>query len=88
MTQIIATPEQLIEARNWVADCLWGDLDADGVAALPERAVIAGVNHHYGGGWRQFVVDITPVYVGEQNAWEAGFLSEGNGAAMNLDFDD
>lgn len=57
MAQIFATPEQLKEARNWVADCVWGDLDADDVAALPERAIIAGVNHHYEGGWRQFVAD-------------------------------
>ena len=58
--QIIATPTQLASAREWITDAFY-ELNGRDVAALPDRAVVAGVNLHYDGGWRQFVIDSTPV---------------------------
>lgn len=45
------TPEQLLEARNWIKDCCpWLDLQADQVDEMTDREVIAGIQQHYDGG--------------------------------------
>lgn len=45
------TPEQLLEAKNWIKDCCpWGDLQADQVNELADSEVIAGIKRHYDGG--------------------------------------
>lgn len=43
------------EARSWIADCEWGDLDGeDDVRSLSDDEAIAGVERHYEGGVAQF----------------------------------
>lgn len=49
------TPEQLQEARAWIADCEWGDLD--GNYQLSDTEVINGIKNHYEGGIAQFLQD-------------------------------
>ena len=54
--------EQLIrEARGWLSDCVWADMEPEDFAGLGEAEVVAGVQIHYRGGWRQFVADAVPV---------------------------
>ena len=47
------TPEELAEARAWIADCQWAD-DTDG---LTDSQVIRGIARHYAGGIVQFRKD-------------------------------
>ena len=58
---LILTPEQLQEAREWVADCEWRErFDADEIAALTAEELERGLERHYAGGRRQFIVDGIP----------------------------
>lgn len=50
-----ATPEQITEARGWISDCSWSDLED--VDELSDHEVVAGVVAHYDGGWNQFLSD-------------------------------
>jgi hypothetical protein len=50
---IKATPQQVADARAWVADCAW----ADDTACLPDAAIVRGVARHYDGGWAGFLAD-------------------------------
>jgi hypothetical protein len=49
----MATPEQLADARAWVADCTW----LDDTSGLGDAAIVAGVQRHYEGGWAAFLAD-------------------------------
>jgi hypothetical protein len=49
------TTEQITEARAWIADCYWGDLDD--ASELSDAEVVQGVKNHYDGGWTQFLAD-------------------------------
>jgi len=51
------TPEQIKEAREWIADCIWQNLDLDAVDELPDERVELGVKYHYAGGIAQFIQD-------------------------------
>jgi hypothetical protein len=53
----IMTAEQLRNARNWIAECVWGDLEEEDISQLPETQVIAGIQRHYSGGLEQFIRD-------------------------------
>jgi hypothetical protein len=47
--------QQLLEARWWIADCLWR---ADDLLELSDEEVIKKVDRYYDGGWKQFCRDI------------------------------
>jgi hypothetical protein len=51
------TAQQLAEAREWIADCVWADLDQEDIDALTDDQVTRGVRRHYSGGVAQFVSD-------------------------------
>lgn len=51
------TAEQIAEARGWIADCTWRELEEDDVPELTTEQVIKGIQRHYDGGWSQFVAD-------------------------------
>jgi len=58
---LLFTPTQLEEARAWVSDCDWRErFDAEEVAALTPEQIERGVERHYAGGRRQFIVDGAP----------------------------
>ncbi|MBN3957494.1 peptide ABC transporter substrate-binding protein [Nostoc sp. NMS8] len=49
------TPNQLLEARNWIRDCCpWGDLYEEEVDQLTDDEVTAGIARHYEGGISEF----------------------------------
>lgn len=43
------------EARGWISDCEWRNLDQDMIEELSNTEVRIGVEHHYEGGWTAFV---------------------------------
>jgi len=58
---LIFTPAQIQEARDWIADCEWRErFDADEIAALTAEQIERGVERHYAGGRRQFILDGAP----------------------------
>ena len=44
------------EARGWVGDCAWRDIDPEDVAEMSTPEVFAIVHRHYSGGFRGFLV--------------------------------
>ncbi len=52
-----ATREILDEARAWLADCAWRDLEPEDVYGLTDVSILLGVDHHYVGGIAQFATD-------------------------------
>lgn len=51
------TPEQLAEARGWISDCVWPDLEPEDIDQLTAAQVQRGISRHYDGGITQFVAD-------------------------------
>ena len=47
----------LEQARVWISECVWADVDGPDIPRLSDRQVYAGINRHYAGGWAQFVSD-------------------------------
>lgn len=41
-------------ARWWIAECDWANLDPEDIAELTNHEVRIGVSHHYDGGWTGF----------------------------------
>lgn len=54
------TMNQLKEARGWILDCVWADLDENDVAELTGEQIVKGIQRHYEGGWSAFVVACVP----------------------------
>jgi hypothetical protein len=51
----MTTNQGLIDAaRDWICDCQWRE---DWVQMLKESEIIAGINAHYDGGWKQFLIN-------------------------------
>lgn len=46
---------EIAAAREWIAQCVWADLDPDEVDDLTDRDVIVGIERHYEGGWPAFL---------------------------------
>lgn len=51
------TPEVITEARDWIADCSWNDLDPEEIEELTDEEVLKGVKKHYSGGLEGFLRD-------------------------------
>ena len=49
--------DTLEQARVWISECVWGDLEPEDIASLSDAQIHAGINRHYAGGWAQFVSD-------------------------------
>lgn len=43
------------EARGWISDCVWANLEPDDVDDLTDEEIRRGVQRHYDGGWDAFV---------------------------------
>jgi hypothetical protein len=49
------TPNQLLEARNWIRDCCpWRDLETEEIDELTDEEVTAGIARHFSGGISEF----------------------------------
>lgn len=49
------SPEAVTEARAWLSDCAWADIDAEGIARLSDAVVMRAVARHYDGGLVAFM---------------------------------
>lgn len=45
------------DARAWISECVWADLDPDEISDMPDDDVLRGVENHYAGGMAQFLRD-------------------------------
>lgn len=50
------SPAEIAAAREWVSDCQWAE-HPEQVAALPDPAIVRGVERHYDGGMAGLVRD-------------------------------
>lgn len=57
MMPISPTPEEIKDARAWVADCVWRDLEPEQIDELSDVEIEVAITRHYAGGWAQFRVD-------------------------------
>jgi len=50
-------PRQSIEdARDWLRDCVWADMEDEDFDDLSDNQVRRGVENHWEGGWADFVL--------------------------------
>ncbi len=58
----MASESTVVAMRDWVKDCIWGDVeDASDVDLLSDSQIVRGVGRHYDGGVKQFVNDCSPI---------------------------
>lgn len=58
MTPFHATRAEIKAAREWVGECMWADINTDeDIDEMTDDEIVAGVDQHYDGGWRQFRSD-------------------------------
>ncbi len=50
--------EMVAEARGWLADCTWADVDADDIAEMSAAEILLGVQRHYVGGVDAFAAEV------------------------------
>lgn len=48
-------PELLADARSWLMDCVWLDVESEDIAEMSARQILLAVNRHFEGGWINFV---------------------------------
>lgn len=54
--RITLNAAELAEARSWIGDCEWRDLEPEDVAELTDAEIMRGVARHYDGGLAAFIV--------------------------------
>ena len=55
ISQVVCfSPELIKEMRNWAEDCVWCE-GGDDISEYSDAVIVAGVNHHYVGGLREFL---------------------------------
>ena len=52
---IFLTAEHIQDAKEWMMDCYWSDMDEDDIADLSDGEVVRGVSRHFDGGWNAFL---------------------------------
>ena len=67
-------PTVIKEAREWISECQWPDLEPDQVAELSDEQAIAGVRRHFDGGLEEFLRCSMPLDL-DFEAWVADFWS-------------
>lgn len=48
------TKEELRLAREWIAECVWNDLEADEIDELSDSEILKGIRRHFAGGIAAF----------------------------------
>lgn len=46
---------QLQQAREWLADCVWEEIEPEEFETLSERRIIRGIERHFDGGMQAFL---------------------------------
>lgn len=55
MPAYVLQGELLQEARGWLSDCTWADVDEHDIAVMPADVVTRAVARHYEGGLTAFL---------------------------------
>ena len=55
LDDVIITAEHIQDAKEWMIDCEWSDMDEDDIADLSDGEVVRGVSRHFDGGWSAFL---------------------------------
>lgn len=61
---LLANEPLIKAARDWLKDCVWRDIDEDGIDEASNAEVLAAVERHYDGGLAQFMCDQEPAVDG------------------------
>ena len=56
----LLTADELTQAREWIADCQWPDLDESEIAGLSDGAIQKAVARHFDGGIESFKLSCLP----------------------------
>lgn len=51
------TAQHIQEMKDWLADCVWQDVDSDDIQSMSNEQIIKAVKRHYHGGVDQFIAD-------------------------------
>ena len=51
--------EQIQQARQWLTECVWEDIDDDDINEMSDSHIVSGIARHYSGGIEQFIEDGT-----------------------------
>jgi hypothetical protein len=51
------TAEHIQQARNWLTECIWADIDEDDINEMSDARIVSGIARHYDGGIAQFIKD-------------------------------
>jgi hypothetical protein len=49
------TKQMIEDARDWVSECEWADMDDDDLSELTDKQIIQGITRHFDGGWSGFL---------------------------------
>ena len=55
MNQLHITDAEIEEARSWISECEWSDVDD--VDDLSVSEILRGIANNYDGGWAGFLAD-------------------------------
>lgn len=58
------TPEQISDAREWLAQLTWGNIEAEDcldAELVSDAETVLNLEKFYDGGWPQFLTDRIPV---------------------------
>ena len=47
------------EMREWLKDCIWGDMEESDFDEISDTKIIQGIKQHYEGGVEQFLVAVS-----------------------------
>lgn len=78
------TIAQLREARDWILDNSWADLDDDAIAELTGEQIVKGVQRHYEGGWSAFLRNTALVTADSQYASVVAVLKTHDGHSVHV----
>jgi hypothetical protein len=54
------TPSQIKDARAWLAECAWPDMDPEDFETVPDHKIERGIARHYDGGIDSFILSCDP----------------------------
>jgi hypothetical protein len=52
---VFLTAQHIQDAREWLADLDFPDIDPEAFDTMPDRKIINGVTRHFDGGWSGFL---------------------------------
>ena len=58
--------DELLQAREWIADCQWPDLEESEVAGLSDGVIQKAISRHFDGGIQSFKLSCVPVQLSQK----------------------